>query len=265
MKQTTCVLVLTLQACSGPQEAPRVQLPVTLDASGVSTVTTDFGYEVTLTEARVMVEDFEFSIAGEAHTASLWQEISQLLVPPAHAHPGHFQGGDITGELRGRFLLDWFAEDPPELGNATLIVGAYQSANFTFARATEEDGLDERDPLLGHTALLRGRAKKDDQEWEFSAAIDSPEGRKLVGPPFELEVTETSTERLGFRLLTQDPLEEDTLFDGLDFLALEQDAEGLIQIGPATSDAATQNAHNLLRRTFQTHDHYDVRPRSASE
>lgn len=259
---------LPLSACGQPAEPPRVELPVVVDSSGIETITNDLGYDVTLSDARVMIENIVFTIAGEAHSASLWQRASDFLVPSVWAHPGHFQGGDVTGELRGRFELNWLGDDTGELGSATLLVGNYQSANFTFIRGTEEDGLASDDPLLGHTALLRGAAALDGIETssiEFTVILDSPSDRELVGAPFDFTVRETTTEELGLRLLTLDPLEDDTLFDGIDFAALDQDGDGEVTIEPSATDSSLVNAYNLIRRNFQTHDHFDVVARPPIE
>ncbi|HLV67932.1 MAG TPA: hypothetical protein VKY73_19060, partial [Polyangiaceae bacterium] len=207
------ISVALLSACGRPEEAPRVELPVVVDASGVTTVTTDLGYTVELVEARMVIRDLVFSVAGEVHATGLWSTIADFLLPTAVAHPGHFQGGEVTGELRGRFLLDFVpGNGDVELGTATLLVGAYESVNFVFERAEDGDGLDADDPLLGHTALLRGHASKDENSIAFTAVIDSPEGRELTGAPFSLEVTEASRQRLGIRFLTEDPFEGDTVF-----------------------------------------------------
>lgn len=242
--------------CGAPQEAPRVQVPVATDPSGIEPVTTDLGYRVELSEARAIIEDLRFTIAGEVHTASLWQRWARVLLPRARAHPGHHQDGDVTGEMRGRFVIDWLATDPASLGDATLIAGTYKSVNFTLARGTTDDGLAPDDPLLGHTALLRGTASKSGNSIAFVARIASPEGRELIGAPFEQDVGPNSQLRLGLRLLPRDPFEGDTLFDGIDFAALPTDANGTCQLAASASDTATQNAYYQLRRTFQTHDHF---------
>jgi hypothetical protein len=235
-----------------------VNLPVFVDASGIAPTETNLGYTVELTEARLAVEDIVFTIAGEAH-ASLWRRVSDFLIPTAHAHPGHFQGGDVTGELRGRFLVDWMGRAGAELGLGTLLVGKYKSANFTFTLATTADGLSAGDALLGHTAVLRGNATKGNVTTQFTFVIDSPDGRELVGAPFEFEVRESSQERIGFRLLNRDPLEGDALFDDIDFAALDSDGDGALVVDPASTIPALIDAYNTLRRTFQTHDHFDAR------
>lgn len=250
---------VALGACADAREAPRVQRSVVVDSTGLTEVETDLGFRVEVTEAALVVENIQFAIAGEAH-ASLRERLSELLIRSAHAHPGHFQAGDVTGELRGRFVLRFApGQEAQPLGDATLVVGRYQSANFTFGHATELDAIDAEDPLLTHTAWMRGWVSRDDEQFELEAALDAPEARQLVGAPFAYQIDESGSEALGLRLLTRDPLEGDTLFDGIDFAALDGDGDGRISIEPAASEPSVVDAYNVLRRTFQTHDHFDVR------
>lgn len=270
-KSSSLLAVIALPmvvACSSPQEPVTVQLAVVADASAVDSVTTDLGYQVELSEARMVIDGLQFTIAGEAHATSLWKRVSDFLIPNANAHPGHYQGGEVTGELRGRYVVDWLPGEDTKLGSATLIVGAYHSANFTFETASKnDDDLQSNDDLIGHTALLRGTATRaptnEDATTElatieFVALIDSPEGRQLVGAPFDYEVSEASKVRLGLALATEDPLEGDTLFDGLDFAALDSDGDGRVVIEAGSGEGAALDAYNNLRRTFQTHDHFAI-------
>ncbi|MCB9655810.1 MAG: hypothetical protein H6729_16920 [Deltaproteobacteria bacterium] len=281
-------LVLTVAsacacACASSEEPQRIALPVAIDASGIGIVTNDLGYAVELYEARVMVTDFTFALQGEAHamSRSIWQQIADGLMPRAYAHPGHDQAGDITGELRGRFLLNWLRDGSAPtraeaaLGRAELLPGLYKSANFTFVQATEDDGLSADDPILGHTAILRGFAtpvateqtttsttKQPDRiPLPFVAVIDAPEGRLLIGAPFELDVDQATTAPLEVRLLTTDPLEGDTLFDGIDFSAIagNNNSNSAIVLSDSASTQPAVDAYNQLRRRFQTHDHFEVR------
>ncbi len=246
-----------LLSCSEGKEAERVQVPVFTDGSGLVSATTDLGFDVELSEARVVAEDLQFAIAGEAH-ASLWRRLAGKLIPEAHAHPGHFQGGEVTGELPGHFVWRFAPGESFEVGLATLLTGTYHSANFGLGRAAEQD-VESRDPLFGHTALLSGRATRDDVSITFDIAIDSPEGRQLVGAPFEATIQPGSSSALGVRLLTLDPLENDTLFDGIDFEALDTDGDGAVRMDEGATDAPTREAYNLIRRAFQTHDQFDVK------
>lgn len=252
----TLTLVAVLVACDAAEEPARVVLPVVLDGSAVVPVVTDLGYEVSLTRARIAVEDFTFAVGGEAHVAD--SPFSNLFVSVAHAHPGHYEGGDITGEMPGVFLLDWSKDSSAKLGTATLLVGAYESAGFKFTTATSALGLDEDDPLLGHTALLEGTVNRGSFELALVALIDSPMDRELLGVPFEAQITVADETELRLRLSTDNPFEVGTLFDGIDFETLEPTEPGLITLQPSSTSTDLTDAYNQLRRTLQTHNHYRI-------
>lgn len=248
-------LALLGSACAGPVEPTRVELPVVVDPSGLSAVTTDLGYEVELSSARMVFENLRFTIAGEVHSRKPLLPFGRSI---ARAHPGHLQAGTVTGELRGRFVADFRAKSGEPLGDATLLVGRYRGANFTFARAEERDGLEVDDPLLGHTARLEGTARRNGDSLAFVVVLDAPPARELVGAPCEIDVTETSSTPLAFRLLVLDPIENDTLFDGIDFLALPREG-GVLHLDVASESSTLASAAQMIRRRFLTHDHFDVK------
>jgi hypothetical protein len=250
------VLVSALvTACSEAQEAKRVTLPVTTDGAGLEVVTNDLGYTIEVASAAVVAEDVKFAIAGEAHTGLL-RRLSDAVVPLAHAHPGHYQGGEVTGEMPGHFVMRFAPGSSALLGTATLLAGQYHSVNITLSHATAED-VPADDPLLEHSAILLGTASRDGVETHFRASIDSPAARDIVGIPFDANV-DAGERALALRMLTLDPLQQDTLFDGLDFALLDADEDGEVSIGPEATDADTVAAYNQLRRTLQTHDHFVV-------
>lgn len=253
-----------LGGCGDAVEAKRVELAVVADGSASTRVTTDLGYRIELTEARIAVRDIVFTIAGEVDRASVLQRVPNLLVPVAYAHPGHFQEGNVTGELPGRFVADWVAANPPLLGRATLITGTYTAANFVFDRGSVEAGLAPNDALVAHTARLTGRAERDGVRVDFAVVVDSPEGRAMVGAPFEATVGEDAAGQLALRFELLDPIEGDTVFDGIDFVALDGDRDGRVSIQPDLSEVKVEAAYNLFRRTLQTHDHFSVRYREGA-
>jgi hypothetical protein len=253
---TSCVVLTMLAACADAQEAERVELALFTDGAGLEPITTDLGYRVELTSATLAVDDLKFAIAGDAH-ASLWRKLSDALIPVAHAHPGHFQSGEVTGELRGHFLLRFVAGEPRRVGTATLLVGTYRSVNFTLAYASDHDVAAD-DPAVGHTAVLSGTASREGKQIAFQVLIDSPVGRELVGIPFEQQVTEAAGP-LTLRLVTRDPLENDTLLDGVDFALLDGDGDGQVRIEQSSPDVPSADACNTVRRILQTHDHFLVR------
>lgn len=242
------MLLAVVVGCTPSQEAVRVEVPVVVDGSAVGESTSDLGWAVTLTAARVAVADVQLTILGEMHGATAW--LDGWLVRRAWAHPGHDAGGDVTGELVGNFVLDWVDGDGAALGAADVLTGEYNGFNFSFRAADAGDGLAAGDPLLGHTAHFAGVARKDGVEVAFTAALDVAAGAQMVGGPFELAVTEATAVTIGIQLETTDPIAQASLFDGLDFAALDDDGDGQVDIAPGSAE------HNILVRTVQSHVHY---------
>ncbi len=232
--------------------APRVELDIVVDASGIVEHDNDLGYHIELTRCRVALADIELTTDGEMH-ASLGQRaldgIHDFFVPSAYAHPGHAAGGEIVGELPGRFVFDW-REDGRVLGLATMLVANYSGANFGLSRAEATDGLDPDDPIIGHTFDIAGTATLDGVTVTFEVVLDQDEGRQIIGVPLDLTVDEDTEEAIGLSLAIVDPVESDTVFDGVDFHALDDDADGHVVLVPETE------AYNRVRRQLQAHDHY---------
>ena len=189
------------------------------------------------------------------HEAGATAWLPSWLMSRAWAHPGHYAGGNVTGELGGAFILDWSAHDGMSLGVAEMLTGDYNGMNFSFRAADAADSLDAADPLLGHAAHFAGIATRDGVSVTFMALLDFDAGAQVVGAPFELLVEADTKTVLGLQLLPTDPVESKSLFDGLDFAALDEDGDGDINIVPG------DEAHNILRRTAQLHVHYDAVPR----
>ncbi len=246
------MILFVAAACAPSQEPVHVTLDVELDATGLSATTNDAGWTVELTTARIAAKDLQFTILGEMHGASA--SLGGWLLARAWAHPGHYAGGDVTGELVGEFILDWTAHDGMKLGGADVLVGDYNGLNFTFRSAAVADGLAAADPLLGHTAQLAGTARKGEAVVMFTALLDVDAGAQMVGAPFEDTVEASSTAPIELQLLPTDPTGGGSLFDGLDFAALDDDGDGVVAIAPGEA------AHNILRRTLQSHVHYNATP-----
>jgi hypothetical protein len=249
---TSLYLALMAAGGCGSEEAPRVSLPVKVDASQARQATTsDLGYTVRLTRARAALEDLQFTTGGEAHLALL-DRVQRWFIPRAEAHPGHGAGGEVVGELRGQFLVDWLSDDAA-MGIAVLVASHYRGANFGFRNASAGE-LPPGDPLAGHTFHLEGTASKDGRTVSFTALLDVDVTASLIGAPFDHQVSEGSSDVLGLRLLPADPTDgRDTLWNQVDFLALADAASAT-----TVHIAAPQEAHNRLVRALRTHDHYDI-------
>ena len=256
----TLAVLMTLSwgACEpGGSEPAAVSLAVVAADDGITPCANDLGWTVTLDEVRVAVADLEFTIEGETHAADTSSRASRvarrlvnLMVPAAMAHPGHQAGGEVTGALSGDFVADLL--DGTALGVAVLLAGDYHGVNLSFRQAVVADGLDESDPLVGHSAVLSGTAAKGDASIAFRAVLDVTPGVAMVGGPFDLAVRPDTDATLVLTLYTIDPSEGDTLFDGLDFGALDADGDGVLAIGPGEA------AHNVLAKTLVRHDHWGI-------
>ena len=237
--------------------APRVELDIVVDASGVIEHENDLGYHIELTRCRVAIADIELTTDGEMHaslTRDVLDGIHDLFVPTAYAHPGHAAGGEVVGEIPGRFVFDW-RDDGRVLGLATMLVAAYSGANFGLTRAEATEGLDPDDPIIGHTFDIAGEATLDGVTVTFEVMLDQDEGRQIIGVPLDLSIDEDSDEAIGLSLAVVNPVEADTVFDGIDFHALDDDADGHVVLEPET------DAYNRVRRQLQAHSHYITRVR----
>jgi hypothetical protein len=241
-----------LAGCAFDSEvAERSTARIVVDGAAVTAIDTDLGYHVEPIQCRVAIDTLEFTTDGEMH-ASLLRPVWDLVVPDAFAHPGHDAGGEVVGELPGRHVFDW-RDDGSLIGEATMLDAEYSGANFSFTRARVEDGVMPDDPIVGHTFHIVGTATQGGETWEFSVLLDHDEGRRVVGLPLALDLASGEQDvELGLELLTRDPIEGDTLFDGLDFAMLDDDGDHVIVI------EADTEAYNLLRRSTQAHDYYGV-------
>ncbi len=247
-------LPLAIAVCDAGTEPATLYLPLVADGTGPGAFTSDEGYEIELTALRVAIRDIELTIEGETHTGLLRRGLRRAVLPVALAHPGHYAGGDVTGELLGSFIIDAFSGGDQTLGEATLLEGDYHGMNFTFRRAGDDDGLAPDDPLLGHTIALAGVARRDDREVAFEGVLDIDDDTQMVGAPFTFEARPGSVATLVLRALMVDPsTEADTVFDGVDFFDLTG--------GDALAIEPGGDVHNILRRRIQVHDHWWLEPR----
>lgn len=258
-------LTLPVVACVlDSQEAERVELPVVVADEPVVPGVNDLGYEIELSSARLVMLDLQFTTQGEQSSFvddGVIALVDALVgVRDAHAHPGHLEGGEIIGELPGRYVVD-FAEGGTLLGEATMLTAQYDSLNFSFGRGSEADGLSATDALLDHSAVLEGVARRDGRSWPFVAVIDQDEGRQMIGGPFQAQVRLQSEGPVAVSLRVFDPITQESLFDGVDFESLGAVAGGDAADAPdgvviAREDADTAEAHNRIRNALQRHPFY---------
>jgi hypothetical protein len=241
--------LLALAACDFDSTiSPRADVPIVADARGLVPTDTDLGYTVEITRARVAFADLEFTTEGEMH-ASRGPAWSDFFIRSAWAHPGHSAGGEVVGELLGRRVVD-FAHDGAPIGTATMLETHYDGLDFTYTQADPADGLAVDDAMVGHTFELAGQATFEDRTVSFEAWVDQDPDRRIIGGVFALDLDASDPPTLGLVFHLRDPNEGDTVFDGIDFLALDEDDDDQIVIAPGSE------AHASLRRALQVHDQW---------
>lgn len=209
---------------------------------------TDLGWRIEFTAFEIAIRDIEFTIQGETHTRRhRWQD---LFIKTAYAHPGHYAGGEVTGELRGDFLIDPLGEETDALGEAQLLLGDYNGMNFTFRKATVNDGLAETSALNNHTAFMKGTATYGSETVPFTAIVDVEDNTQMVGGIFDLVVKSETDALLALKIVSKDDVENKHLFDGIDFKMLGKEVDGSVRIQPG------DEAHNRLRKALIRHNFY---------
>ncbi len=238
-------------ACGGGSDVAEVTVPVQAELLN-SVASTDLGFNVELEAVTMSFSDFEFLSYGARETAWL-EQVSDWLVPSAHAHPGHVQSGDTLGVLPGRFVVDFLAEE--SIGEAVLLATTYDALDVTFSTFGTEDGLAGDDARLGLSIHLRGRATRDGQSVPFEVHVVAPADRKLVGVPFEVEVAESGARRVVLRFSTTEPFRpERHLFDGVDFGAMP---DPLVLEETAATPAVVVSFYTVQRRLL-SHDYFEM-------
>jgi hypothetical protein len=142
--------------------------------------TNALGWSVTLSKAHLSVGPLyyyqgdpvlsrrEFD-SRENQSALAW--FADLLVPPAHAHPGHYIEGAATGQMLTPTTLNLLG-GPVSLADGQGVTGETNSAKFTW----QSPPLGDLAPLLeGHVVLTQGVATKDTITVPFIARADEPD------------------------------------------------------------------------------------------
>lgn len=165
-----CVLVLALACATGcgaesgnNTTGKRIVLHTSISAEPAvnATFTTGFGWDVTLSRAKVAVSALYY-FDGPPPTAVYrapqrrWGErLASYFIGTAWAHPGHYQAGTALGEalLSPPIAFDLFSAQPEALGDAEGVTGTYRSARFVLPKVAPAD------PVLdGHLAVVEGTA-----------------------------------------------------------------------------------------------------------
>lgn len=153
-------------------------------AAQVGELTTDTGWSVRLTSARMVLGPiylFENPSPLQAQTRGVFKSLLNALVPTAHAHDGDFfSGGTVLGEWDREVVFDLLAGGEAQvLGRSPGIAGRARSFSLLLQPPSRALG-DEAASLQGHSMLLAGTAFRGEARVPFRVALDFP-------PPVELQ------------------------------------------------------------------------------
>lgn len=130
------------------------------DISDNPVVANSLGWQVEVTRAELALEHIYY-VSGPA--AVLAQSHGLFAVRSAHAHPGHYDAGDVLGELRGPLTLDLLAREA-RLGEGGGVTGRARSAVVALGSLGGDDGT--------LAVVLEGEASQADIAIPFRAAVE---------------------------------------------------------------------------------------------
>jgi hypothetical protein len=152
---------------SGSTSGKRIVLhtTVTAEPATFATLTTGFGWDVTLTRAAVATSAFYYfdgpppTALNRPHRPTLRQRLESFVIGTAWAHPGHYQAGTALGEaiFPHAETLDLFGSLPLELPDGDGVTGTYRSARLVLPSEAPSGAT-----LAGHIAVAEGSAQKHD-------------------------------------------------------------------------------------------------------
>jgi hypothetical protein len=154
--------------------------------------TTDTGWEVTLTEARVGLESV-FAIAPATDKVGAVARLSRLFVSVAHAHGGHddANGLRVRAELLDPLVVDALSDETVKLGGDSAEAGDIGTIKIDLARP----GSKLPGSLHGFQAYVRGTAEKNGVSVPFAGGlhIADTEPARRVETPVKFALTEGGT------------------------------------------------------------------------
>lgn len=178
MQRQFAILALTLAlcgiACSDGTTGKRIILRTQVEpAREVHTrFTTLSGWNVELAEAALATGPFYYFDGSPAfvmqQARTPWQGLKRVLLPLAHAHPGHYGEGMAKGQMLMESSLSLLA-GPVAFPAGNGVTGLYRSATFSFSSPVDGPALTS---LKGNTVTATGLATKGESTVHFRIAVD---------------------------------------------------------------------------------------------
>lgn len=148
------LVVLLLLSCgenstTGKQVVLHTKL--TSDLTAERSFVTDYGWNVTLTQASISTGPLYYFDGEPAFTRRAPSFFEALKpIQTAYAHPGHYAPGNAVGQMLQPQTFDLLASGPFAMNDGVGVTGPVRSATFSFSA-----------PDRGHAAVLSGSAERD--------------------------------------------------------------------------------------------------------
>jgi hypothetical protein len=223
-------------ACSAPETGgSRIEVATRIqgEAAARDGFENAFGWRIELSVARVAFAHLYYVTGESVGSLGAWNP----FVAVAHAHPGHYDAGEVLAEMGGHAVVDLLG-GPESLGAREGVTGAVRSAVVTFgtlSSANSDAGAD------ANVLELEGVARSNASTVQFEASVaandllhvasDLPE---VEGCPFVGELATSGT-------VTCEVLVSVWL-DQVDFAGFEPDQETRVELERGSE------AHNALSR-----------------
>lgn len=154
---------LLLSACGDPStggERVVIASRAKSDLAENPVVDNGLGWTIEVTRAELALDHLYYVSGPPAGLA--WRPVDLLAIPSAHAHPGHYDSGDVLGELEEAVSIDLLG---PEvlLGEGPGVTGQARSAIVALGHLGGEDA--------ALAVVLEGVASQGDVEIPFRAEV----------------------------------------------------------------------------------------------
>ena len=151
----------------GDDSTGRARITVDAVVHGINpTLRTSTGWQVTLTEARIVLGPLRWYEGAALFGRSRFERLLGISV--AWAHPGHYVAGEALADITARRVVDLLRADGTRLEQGNGVTGLVQSAAIELRPA--EATLADAATLHGGTLYVRGDATKDGRTVHFDCA-----------------------------------------------------------------------------------------------
>ena len=186
-------LAIAIGACVAGTGGESIQLTLAFQtpegAQSLRGFETHSGWRVSLTEARIALGAVYLN-ENPSLLARVRGGLEDMLVPTAHAHPGHghFAGGQVRGEWLGQIAFDALSPSPAEIGGVPGIAGAVKS----FTVLLDPPRSEHQAALHQAHAWVVGEARRDAVTIAFEGGLILPddENQRVDGVALEGELEE---------------------------------------------------------------------------